>query len=116
LPSVDTNKVDTTKSLNAIKDSLTNTQLDSLAQEDSAIDDSTKTRNKAEELGIRISEDALPAVVTTKAKDSAVMDMKQSVFYLYGEAQANYEEITIKSGKLIFSQKTNILSAEPFLD
>ncbi len=90
---------------------------DSLAiAADSSLSDSTKAKNKEEELGIKISKDALPAAVTTTAKDSAVLDMKHSLFYLYGDAKAKYEETNIQSGTLIFNQKTNILSALPLLD
>lgn len=83
---------------------------------DTLATDSAKVQSKEDELGIRISKDALPATVTTVAKDSAVLDMKKSKFYLYGDAQANYQEVKIKSGKLIFDQKNNVLSAEPLLD
>ena len=89
---------------------------DSLAAADSTASDSTKVVSKEEELGIKISKDALPAVVTTSAKDSAVLNMKQNQFYLYGDAKANYEETAIQSGVLIFNQKTNVLSAIPQLD
>ena len=89
---------------------------DSLALADSSRSDSTKVISKEEELGIKISKDALPAAVITSAKDSAVLNMKQSQFYLYGDAKANYEETAIQSGVLIFNQKTNVLSAIPQLD
>lgn len=78
--------------------------------------DAAAIEDKESALGIRISRDALPAAVTTVAKDSAVLDMQRSKFYLYGEAQANYEEVQIKSGELIFDQKSNVLSAVPSLD
>src|SRR5690349_6451672 len=97
-------------------DTLKRTDKDSIVLADSTIANSTKVLSKEEELGIKISKDALPAAVTTFARDSAVLDMKNNQFYLYGEAKANYQEIEIKSGKLIFDQKTNVLSAEPFLD
>jgi hypothetical protein len=89
---------------------------DSLALADSTRSDSIKVVSKEEELGIKISKDALPAVVTTSARDSAVLNMKQNQFYLYGDAKANYEETSIQSGVLIFNQKTNVLSAIPQLD
>lgn len=89
---------------------------DSLVVADTTVADSTKVLSKEEELGIRISKDALPAAVTTTAKDSAVLDMKNNMFYLYGDAKANYEEVQIKSGKLTFNQKNNVLSADPLLD
>lgn len=90
--------------------------VDSVSAADSAIADSSKVMSKEEELGIKISKDALPATVVTTAKDSAVLDMKHSKFYLYGDATATYEEIGIKSGSLMFDQKTNVLSATPLMD
>jgi len=89
---------------------------DTVIAADTALSDSAKVQSKEERLGIKISRDALPAAVTTIAKDSAVLDMQHSMFYLYGDAQANYEEIQIKSGQLIFDQKSNVLSAVPTLD
>lgn len=97
-------------------DSLKLPVADSLAGVDSTLTDSLKVQSKEEQLGIRISKDALPAAVKTIAKDSAVLDMLHNEFYLYGDAQANYEGVQIKSGKLVFHQKTNVLSAEPILD
>ncbi len=85
-------------------------------KKDDAILQQNATLRKEEELGIKIARDALPAVVTTTAKDSAVLNMKENMFYLYGDAKASYEDVEITSGKLIFSQATNVLSAEPFLD
>jgi hypothetical protein len=89
---------------------------DSVLTADTTVADSAKVLSKEEELGIKISKDALPAAVTTTAKDSAVLDMKHNVFYLYGDAKANYQDVQIKSGKLTFNQKNNILSADPILD
>ncbi len=99
-----------------VADSVNLITRDSTALADTTIADSAKVQNKEAELGIRIAKDALPATVTTVAKDSAVLDMKGNKFYLYGEAQANYQDIKIKSGKLVFDQKSNVLSAEPLLD
>lgn len=82
--------------------------------------DTTKKENtvesKEQELGIKIAKDALPSVVNTTAKDSAVLNVKDKIFYLYGDAKANYEDLEIKSGVLVFHQKTNMLSAIPILD
>ncbi len=114
------NMSDTTLLLS--QDTLSLHQADSSATAEQAADSTVREGNedrvaaKEQELGIKIARDALPAMVTTTAKDSAVLDMKGNVFYLYGEAKALYQDIEIKSGKLIFSQSTNILSAEPLLD
>lgn len=67
-------------------------------------------------LGIRISADALPAKVVTKARDSAVLNMTENKFYLYGEAEADYEALKINSGVMIYDQQDNILKALPVLD
>lgn len=109
------NVADSSQHLLPESDSLTRSATDSLALTDT-LPASQKVSNKEEELGIKISKDALPATITTTAKDSAVLDMKGNVFYLYGDAQANFEEISIKSGKLKYDQSSNILSAEPLLD
>jgi len=74
------------------------------------------TEDKEKQLGIRISKESLPAVVTTTAKDSAVLNVKEKVFYLYGDAQANYEDLQIKSGTLVYHQQSNLLMALPALD
>lgn len=71
---------------------------------------------KEKQLGIRISRDALPAIVTTTAKDSAVLNVKDKVFYLYGDAKADYDDLEIKSGILVFHQKDDMLWAQPILD
>jgi hypothetical protein len=107
---------DTVKLSLTAADTLQKLTADSLVSADSLVNDSLKNQSKEEQLGIKISKDALPAAVTTFAKDSAVLDMKGNMFYLYGDAKANYEEIGIKSGTIIFNQKTNVLAAEPVLD
>jgi lipopolysaccharide assembly outer membrane protein LptD (OstA) len=75
--------------------------------------DSTKKTTLAERLGIKISSDALPSVVKATAKDSAVMDMDNDLFYLYGKAQVNYEEMQLNSGQMSFAQSTNMVTAAP---
>jgi hypothetical protein len=78
--------------------------------------DSSAISIKEAELGIKIAKDALPSRVVTSAKDSAVLNVKGNKYYLYGDSKANYEELEIKSGQLIFDQKTSTLSALPILD
>ncbi len=78
--------------------------------------DTVSVESKEKKLGIRIAPDALPAKVTTSARDSAVLDMEHNMFYLYGEAQAGFQDVSVKSGKLIFNQKINTLLAEPDVD
>ncbi len=85
---------------------------DSLA----VIPDSTKRTALEDSLGIRISPDALPAVVTAKATDSAVLDMQSNQFYLYGDAQVDYEDLTLKAGQVMYNQSDNTISATPIED
>ncbi len=74
----------------------------------------TAGRNSLEQrLGIKISRDALPAVVKASARDSAVMDMDKDVFYLYGKTQVNYEDLQLNAGQINFSQATNMVTAAP---
>ncbi|MFT4062772.1 MAG: putative LPS assembly protein LptD [Edaphocola sp.] len=83
---------------------------------DTGVSDEQRIRSKEQKLGIRIAEDALPALVTTTAKDSAVLDMEENKYYLYGDAKASYTDVNIQSGKLVFDQKNNELSAVPNFD
>jgi len=104
---------DSTKAVSAAaaNDSTIVMTADSVSQNDTA-----SVEAKEKKLGIRISKDGLPSVVTTKAKDSAVLNIKEKVFYLYGDAQANYEDLEIKSGVLVYHQQSNLLQALPILD
>lgn len=85
-------------------------------------DTSTKTTDTAavrqleESLGIRISPDALSAVVTATATDSAVLDMERNLFFLYGDAKANYDGLKISAGQLMYDQSSNLISAAPLYD
>jgi hypothetical protein len=97
--------------ISPVGDSSTLSNTDSISKADT-----TSIASKERKLGIKISKDALPAIVTTKAKDSAVLNIKEKVFYLYGEAQANYDDVQIKSGKLVFHQQSNLLMALPNVD
>ena len=88
------------------KDSLTN---DTLSATDSA------KRNQLEQsLGIKISKDAMSSVVKAKARDSAVLDMEHDLFYLYGKAQVNYEDLQLNAGQVNFQQSASTVSAAPF--
>ena len=88
--------------------------VDSAAQ--MVMSDSGRTRRLEDSLGIRISKDALSAPVTAKATDSAVLDMKRDIFYLYGDAEVNYEELKLTAGQISFEQSTNTVIAQPSFD
>ena len=81
----------------------------SLAGEDSTMNvaDSAATVALEEQLGIRISRDAL---------SSKVMDMTTNVFFLYGNAKVEYEDLTLDAGRVTYEQATGIVTAEPRTD
>jgi len=78
--------------------------------------DSSDIAKLEDSLGIRISRDALNAIVTATATDSAVLDLKRSLFYLYGDAQVSYEDMKLNAGQVTFDQKTNTVIAQPAFD
>lgn len=91
---------------------------DSLSLHDSSTHTAdTATRASLEDsLGIRISPDALPSVVTASATDSAVLDMDSNLFFLYGDATVLYEDLTLKADKVMYNQADNTISATPLTD
>ena len=80
------------------------------------LDDSTRTATLEDSLGIRISKDALTSVVTAEATDSAVLNMKENLFFLYGDAKVNYEDLKLGAGEITFNQSTNVITAQPSFD
>ncbi len=90
-----------------INDSLKKTKLAGLA-------DTSKKSELERTLGIRISKDALSSTVTSVARDSAVLDIKNDMFFLYGKAQVNYEDLQLNAGQVVYAQSTNVVSAAPY--
>lgn len=123
--SFDTLPVDTLADSLSVNDSLTKQQDSLSAITDSLVTDSTLAADSTdslssmsleERLGIKISPDALPSVVTSEASDSAVLDMKRNIFYLYGKAKVDYEDMQLGAGKIIYDQSSNLVTASPLLD
>lgn len=106
---VDSTFTDTT----VITDSLL---ADSLTIDDTTTTDSIAKQGLEERLGIKISPDALTSVVKSEAADSAVLDMKRNVFYLYGKAKVNYEDMELNAGKIVYDQSNNLVTAGPQTD
>ena len=75
--------------------------------------DTNKKSRLENELGIKLSKEALPSAVKAVSQDSAVLDMHHNLFYLYGKAQVNYEDIQLNAGQVEFDQATSIVSAAP---
>jgi LptD protein len=88
-------------SLHVVKNSLPRTQHPDAGKK-SPLEDS---------LGIVMSKDALPAIVQAKAEDSAVVDMKHNIFYLYGKAQVNYQDLQLNAGRIAYQQTSNVITA-----
>ncbi|HRO43091.1 MAG TPA: putative LPS assembly protein LptD [Flavipsychrobacter sp.] len=97
----------------AVNDSLA-LSIDSLSATNTS--DSVTISNLEDSLGIKISPDALTSPVTATATDSAVLDMKNNLFYLYGDAQVNYEDLKLNAGQITFDQSTNTVIAQPAFD
>lgn len=101
-----------------VKDSTLSGNVDSLVSEiaDPAQTDSLAVKSMEDSLGIKISKDALPSVVNAEATDSAVLNMKQKIFYLYGDAKITYEDMTLNAGEVTYHQETNTVTAAPSHD
>ncbi len=80
------------------------------------VPDSTMAEKMEDSLGIRISRDALPSPVTAEATDSAVLDLKENLFYLYGDARVDYEDLKLNAGQIVYDQSTSTITAQPAFD
>jgi hypothetical protein len=87
---------------------------DTTGGDSTAVADTSKRNLLEQSLGIKISKDAMAAVVKAKARDSAVLDMDRDLFYLYGKAQVNYEDLQLNAGQVSFQQSSSTVSAAPF--
>ena len=85
-------------------------------KKDTVVGDTSKRAQIEKRLGIKLSKDALPAAIKATATDSAVLDMKNNVFYLYGNSQVNYEDKQLNAGEIIYSQATSMVTAAPSPD
>lgn len=85
------------------------TSADSAQQKDSEQD-------MEQRLGIRISDDAVDDIVITISKDSMRIDVVENKFYLHGDARANYKDMEVQAGTIIFDQASGIVSAASVKD
>lgn len=87
---------------------------DSLSVDSTQKISATNKKEQLEDsLGIRISPDALSAVVTSNASDSAVLNMKDNVFYLYGKAKVKFEDMELNADVVTYEQSKNQVIAQP---
>ena len=110
LPLKDTTSAVIVDSLLSKTDSIGSQAVDTLLR------DSLTTKKIEDSLGIKISKDALPSVVNAEATDSAVLNMRQKIFYLYGDAKITYEDMTLHAGEVTYDQATNTVTAAPSID
>lgn len=76
--------------------------------------DTSKRSQLEDRLGVKISKDALPSVVTATAADSAVLDMEHNLFYLYKNSRVNYEDVQLDAGQVTYAQASNVITAAPY--
>ncbi len=78
--------------------------------------DTNATRRMESDLGIKISKDALPDIVTATAEDSASMEMTTNISHLYGKVQVNYQDMQVNHGQILFDQSASKVTAAPSAD
>lgn len=114
----DTLKVNDSANINA-KPKITDTARLIISTDSSRKDQTADTNTKRrleKQLGVRISKDALPSVVTAVADDSATMDMSHNISHLYGKVQVNYEDMQVNHGQIVYDQAANKVVAAPSVD
>lgn len=89
---------------------------DSIKISDTAVKDSFATGSFADSLGIKISPDALDDIVLAEASDSAVLNMTDKKFYLFGHAKINYQDLQLTAGVVNLDNANNTVTAGPSQD
>ncbi|GAA4456057.1 putative LPS assembly protein LptD [Rurimicrobium arvi] len=77
-----------------------------------AAKDSLKGNASLEQLGLKVSPDALSEVVTSHAADSSMMDARTNNFILYGKANVQYDGRKLSADQIDFNQSSNIARAK----
>lgn len=85
-------------------------------QADSTAADSASKASLEQRLGIKLSPAAMDASVISEAEDSAVFNLSDNLFHLYGKARVNYEDLQLDAGKVSFNQGTGVVTASPLYD
>lgn len=90
------------------------------SQTNNTINNSLTTDSSTQELTLvetlEVSPDAIESKVTYQAKDSIRMDLKKKKVYLYGNAEAYYEDITITAEIIVIDIDSNSVSARGVQD
>ena len=101
--------------IRSVSDSTNIVSIDSV-KKDSVINEVNTAKSLEDSLGIKISKDALPAPVISEAVDSAVLDLKKNLFYLYGEAKIKHEDMQLDADLIKYDQEVNTITASPIYD
>ena len=64
----------------------------------------------------QISEDSLSAPVDYKSRDSMEVDLANQQIHLYGEAEVNYQTISLRADHIVLDYGTNLVTAEAWPD
>lgn len=95
-------------------------QIDSVQADTTSADSFAAAKDRVrlleDSLGIKISKDALPSVVKAESVDSAVLDMKNNLFYLYGKAQVHYEDMNLTADQINYAQANDLVTAHAIWD
>ena len=100
-------------SLAMVADSLV---LDSLPVGNDSLRSDTLKVTAKRKTAPRRSESALEAKIVCSATDSVVRDMRSRKMYYYGNAEAKYDDITLKANCLEFDLESNVCRAYGSLD
>ena len=84
------------------------------AQVDSVRQDSLPFRGSTRDYAV--SPDSLDAPVDYQSRDSMEVDMVNQQIHLYGEAQVNYLDISLRADHIVLDYGTNVVMAEPWRD
>lgn len=94
-----------------VSDSLSIRLKDSIATKRDSPAPGSQRQSLEDSLGIRISPDALTNIVTADATDSAVLNMSDNIFNLYGNAKVKYEDAQLEAYEVSYHQSSNIVTA-----
>ena len=64
----------------------------------------------------QVSEDSLDAPVEYQSQDSMIADLAAQQIHLYGDAQVNYLDISLRANHIVLDYGTNLVLAEPWPD
>ena len=64
----------------------------------------------------RMSNDSLDAPVAYRSRDSMEVDLVNELIHLYGEAEVNYQQVSLRANHIVLDYGSSIVRAEPWPD